>query len=508
MRNGCKRSDSLMRVFIEIAYEQTRYHLSTLTILASSLLRCVLCIYVQGLFTFFTTLNRALRIRRAILLRMQLLLSTVQLPDPLRDDNTMLTQRSVAGAADLPKTSSTSTFCSMAGTSYWTIVSQSMCDHGRNMYLNVCEKHQAHSLSFRKGLYTCKTGSKTRALTHGRVGPKSDHIHGCRPRTSLALLVSLLLWSCSIPAQSVNVDVRVDVDPTRTSEAIAAKHVGFREAQPPLRVQDISSCAKRTYRRAYARSCRDGGAFYKGQWRAHPWFQPVAIRTCALPGSHRTASRQQSLRTLTWNPGGLHSQVFREFETYAIDSFLDLCVMQETKWTFDGTWSTHAYHYIHSAGEAKEDRVGGVLIMVSTRVAPKQADIQFHAVHPGRLLHVRINRKQPIHVLNLYQYTANDHKLTPERRHKYLLRLRHTLQGLPIRNMLIIGGDLNTTCTPQAKVCGKWILPATEAHNKDPSDLMAILSVHSLTILNSWHRPSHGNWQPSPSASLPLRLTI
>ena len=500
--SGCKRYASVMQILIEIAYEQgvatyipcslwpARYHTSSVNDLASHLLWCALCIYMQGLYAFFNMLNRVLRIQWMILLRMQLL-SMVQFPDPLQDDHAMLIQQHVPGTMDLPKSNSTSN-SSMAGTSYWAKVRHSMYDHGRNMYLNVCEQRQAHSLGFREGPYTCKTGSRKRTLTHGRVGPKSNHVHGCRSRTNLTILFSLLLWSCIVPAQSVNVDVRVDVDPTRTSEAIAAKHVGSREAQPPLRVKDISSCAKRTYRRAYARACREGGAFYKGQWRAHPWFQPVAIRTRALPNSHRTASRQQSLRTLTWNAGGLHSQVFRELETYAIDSFLDLCMIQETKWSFDGTWSTHAYHYIHSAGEAKEDRVGGVLIMISTRVAPKQADIQFHAIHPGRLLHVRINRKQPIDVLNLYQYTANDNKLTAERRHKYLLRLRHTLQGLPNRNLLIIGGDLNTTCTPQAKVCGKWILPATEAHNKDPSDLMAILSVHSLSVLNSWHRPSHG----------------
>ena len=109
------------------------------------------------------------------------------------------------------------------------------------------------------------------------------------------------------------------------------------------------------------------------------------------------------------------------------------------------------YHFIHSAGEAKEDRVGGALVMISVnKVVPRNTTIQFHDVHPGRLLHVRVKRKQPIDVLNLYQYTANDHKQTTERRHKFLLRLQHTLQGLPTRHTLILGGDLSTTCTPLA----------------------------------------------------------
>ena len=44
---------------------------------------------------------------------------------------------------------------------------------------------------------------------------------------------------------------------------------------------------------------------------------------------------------------------------------------------------------------------------------------------------------------------------------------------------------------PLEKVCGKWVMPATEAHHKDSSDLMAILSVRSITMLNSWNRPTH-----------------
>ena len=64
---------------------------------------------------------------------------------------------------------------------------------------------------------------------------------------------------------------------------------------------------------------------------------------------------RQSLRTLPWNAGELHSQVFRELETCAVDFALDVCMVQETKWTFDGNWSTPHYHFTHSAGEAKED---------------------------------------------------------------------------------------------------------------------------------------------------------
>ena len=129
--------------------------------------------------------------------------------------------------------------------------------------------------------------------------------------------------------------------------------------------------------------------------------------------------------------------------------------------------------------------------MVSTRVIQRSFDIQYNAVHPGRLLHVRVNLQQPLDLINVYQYAANDHKSTPERRYRLLLSLQKTLQGIPGRNMLILAGDMNTTCTPTEKVCGKWVMPAAELHNKDSSDFMAILSTYSLSVLNSWTRPRH-----------------
>eukprot|EP00439_Symbiodinium_sp_Y106_P082948 s444_g22.t1 len=146
---------------------------------------------------------------------------------------------------------------------------------------------------------------------------------------------------------------------------------------------------------------------------------------------------------------GLYAQVFRELITYAIDAAFDLVYIQETKWSYDANWSTPEFHFVHSAGERKEDMVGGVLTMVSARVIKRNFDMQYNAVHPGRILHVR---QQLLDLLNVYQYAANDHKSTPERRYR-----------------LIMAGDMNT-CTPTEKVCGKWVLPATELHNKDSSD--------------------------------------
>ena len=55
--------------------------------------------------------------------------------------------------------------------------------------------------------------------------------------------------------------------------------------------------------------------------------------------------------------------------------------------------------------QAKEDRIGGLLVMVSTKLA-NSSEIQFHAVHaPRQIIQVRVNRSQPIAILNAYQHT-------------------------------------------------------------------------------------------------------
>ena len=84
-------------------------------------------------------------------------------------------------------------------------------------------------------------GSFEKSL-NGRVGPKSDRTRVGRTRTSVVpILLGLIFWLHIVPVNSVSADVRVDVDPppTRTSEAVTAKHVGYREALQPGNTYDF-----------------------------------------------------------------------------------------------------------------------------------------------------------------------------------------------------------------------------------------------------------------------------
>ena len=61
------------------------------------------------------------------------------------------------------------------------------------------------------------------------------------------------------------------------------------------------------------------------------------------------------------------------------DKAIDVMFIQETKWTEEYCWSNREYNYVHSAGLQKVDKVGGVLTVVSAKVA-KSSDVQFQSI--------------------------------------------------------------------------------------------------------------------------------
>ena len=332
---------------------------------------------------------------------------------------------------------------------------------------------------------------------YSRTGPKSGDIHRRHANTSRFSL--MLLLTRITTALSVNVDARVASGSMPLSGAPqGAKPNGTREASMPTVATinfNTARIQKRTYRRAYARSVRQGGAYYRGQWRDYSWFQPADIRPVYLHKrrlGHRPVDRKH-YRVLTWNAGGLSQSVFQELETFVRDAHYDIIFIQETKWSADYNWSNKDYHYVHSAGVHKADKVGGLLTMVSTQLA-KPDDLQFLSVHAGRIQHVRFGRGNlQTDLVNVYQHVANEKKATTEHRHSLLQRLQRCLASIPRRNGLIIAGDMNTSCTPMPQVCGTFVLPVGEYHKADHMDFMHLCESMSLCVLNSWTKPDDNN---------------
>ena len=328
-----------------------------------------------------------------------------------------------------------------------------------------------------------------------RTGPKSGR-QLSRPGISRKFLY-LFIWLCLLQvtmAASELADARVGAASVTapgaaSALALAAKPYGARRVSEPPSSTFVHRYLKRTYQRAYARACREGGAYYKGKWYTLDWFARTTIRTQA-PRLKRTPQTDCPHWTvISWNAAGLTTATFQEIETYARTVRADIFLLQETKWTFEAIWSSREYHYI---GNGKYDRLDGLLVMISTRHATAE-QIQYCVHHAGRLLHVRIPHGHTfVDVVSWHQYAVNQQDGTFDRRQRLLIKLQKCLANLPRRNPLILGGDFNCPCERYANVCGPADIPPNSLHYTDHKDHQQVWTTLHLTALNTWIRPQHG----------------
>ena len=336
------------------------------------------------------------------------------------------------------------------------------------------------------------TGTWRSTSTSSRVGPKSDRSPG---RHVGHWLFVLLLFTQVRIVESGAADARVDAGATTatgiTGLVSVVKPGGKRRASAP-QTQETPRHVKRSYLRARARALRNGGAWYKGSWRGAEWFEASAIRTQGIGKRPSFKSEPRAWRVITWNASGLTGSTFQELETLLRRDKVDIAFIQETKWKFESTWENADYLYVHTNGTGPLDRVGGLLTVISTKLA-KASDLQYQALHAGRLLHVRFPCGSfHADLLNCYQYAVGQDEQVYDRRHKWFIKLHKCLSGLPKRNVLVMGGDLNTPCIPHKGTCGPMVTTHAAAQYKDYQDLQNILRTLNLMVLNTWCRPVHG----------------
>ena len=115
--------------------------------------------------------------------------------------------------------------------------------------------------------------------------------------------------------------------------------------------------------------------------------------------------------------------------------------------------------------------------------------MRFHAVIPGRLLHVRCSLGDfDADLLCAYQWSWNgaaDKNVEAKRRQLWTTASRH-IGSLPRRNPLLIGGDFNCSCEPKSGYVGLGVLKSAAQQRAGTMEFMNVLVGCNLCVLNTW----------------------
>ena len=209
---------------------------------------------------------------------------------------------------------------------------------------------------------------------------------------------------------------------------------------------NLRTIRKRSFARMQKRLMLHGFSIYKGRiYTSIPVDSPS--KTPVVPTGKPTRSKaRRRLSHLSWNCCSLTTAAFSELLIWLSIQSVDLVFLQATRWTLEQPWSSHGYHIVPSASAARDN--AGLLTLISSRVCTKD-DISFSDPWPGRLQLIKC--KTPwgtIDLINFYQFTTQSTQGRPapfEARRKLWDALEQQIRSAPYRNVLVLGGDFNTS---------------------------------------------------------------
>ena len=156
----------------------------------------------------------------------------------------------------------------------------------------------------------------------------------------------------------------------------------------------FSSVQKRSFKRACRRAIVYGSTRYHGRLvmptdfpsslvqKMRASLEPVQSQR-VMPRPYKHSPR---LTVFYWNAGGLSQSTFVELQRWLRIHPTHVAVICETRWSFEGTWTTDEWSFVHTA--TMQHRSGGILVMVArSMVSPEQ--LGYDVVVPGRLIQVR-----------------------------------------------------------------------------------------------------------------------
>ena len=194
---------------------------------------------------------------------------------------------------------------------------------------------------------------------------------------------------------------------------------------------------------------------------------------------------------MSWNVGGLSQEAWLEVQISMHEQTEhDVIELQETHWRFTSSWSIPRYHIFHSG--ATDHSFQGCMIAIHKSITSFES-VRWSTPLVGHLMHVRFPVKgRHVDIINLYQHalqTGPNRAAVLHKRERVLHHLDKTLSSLPIRNVLLIGGDFNSMGTRDSMPFGPGTYLGPNPH-PDRHLLANLANTHRLTALNTWGRVS------------------
>ena len=282
-------------------------------------------------------------------------------------------------------------------------------------------------------------------------------------------------------------DARADLQHPPLDTCISAKsHSG------KAKNMGYSKTGKRSFKRAFLRSIRDGFTTYHGRFFTPtdfnlplPTLKPQVKSDVRMP-SPKSSGAHSRLSVFCWNMGGLSSDRYQCLLEWLRSCQCDVVCIQETHWKFTSTWTTEHYHAVHSGDTTSH---AGLLTLISKKLLRAES-LSWTERVPGRLVQLKLRgRSQDLDIIHCYQYVHKPTKM--EDRDAFWTELQNTLVSLPTRNRCCLLGDFNTTIpVANAKVGHKDFLHQGVRQigpsHKDWKSFHHLVELFDLNILNSW----------------------
>ena len=336
-----------------------------------------------------------------------------------------------------------------------------------------------------------------RTLERHLLGPKSeawwqsgagcDFLSWYLFGATLQSYVTATMTSCVGEGCGTAVGATEAVGNLRFLDNYAAKEHGQRP-----KIESKRRTTKRSFKRAFNRSIRDGFTMYHGKIFTPQDFNlpipnsPPQVKLCPRVSPHTPSGASNRLSVFSWNCGGLSSDKYQCLQAWLLQHQFDIVCLQESHWRFTSTWKTEQYNAIHSGDTSCHS---GILLLVSKRLSSADS-ITWTERIAGRLLHARLRGStQNLDIIACYQHVHRPKSM--QDRTTLWEELSDALHGIPNRNRLCMMGDFNTSLPiANSKVGIETFIHHQQRvagpQHRDWKHLLNLIERFDLIPINTW----------------------